>query len=152
MEITIEFSAATRDGPAAQSFPTLHRLGLQRAELEVLRRQGGLVCDDRGSCGYWRLRFRFAGRTRAVYLGRQLRLVAEVRGELELLRRERRARRELEEITAAGKRTLRAAKRRLEPVLQQLGLHYHGDALRKIRGGLAVACSRSEPKLRKDDR
>jgi len=105
-----------------------------------LRRKGYLTQDDRGRGhgGYWRLRFRFDGRARAVYLGRDEVLVEHIRRELKELQQEHQENRQIAKLTAQGNKALRAAKRRLEPVLQQLGFHYHGETMRKMRGDKKV--------------
>lgn len=97
--------------------------------------------DDRGHGheGYWRLRFRLDGRARTVYLGRDAQLVAAVRQELNELQQERDQTRRIAHIAASAKKTLKDAKQRLEPVLQQLGFHYHGDVVRKKRGDKKVS-------------
>ena len=68
--------------------PELRRLGIPNAELAVLARQGRLQFDQRARAksGYWRLRFRFQGRTRTVYLGTNTVLISAVRRELQVLR------------------------------------------------------------------
>jgi len=63
-----------------------------------------------------------------------MRLVDQVRDELKELHSERDQQRRISEVAEHGKEMLRTAKRRLEPILERLGLHYHGDLVRKIRG------------------
>ena len=123
------------------SFPTLRQLGLDDAEIDALRSKGYLTQDKRGRglAGYWRLRFRFERRTRTVYLGRDERLVAQVRKELGALQNQLSLRRQCMHVTAEGSRQLRAVKVRLAPVLRQLGFHYHGDTIRKFRGDAKIA-------------
>lgn len=136
----METSLDTRFTPSAdaavQAFPTLRRLGLGEEELTALRRKGYLVQDDRGHghAGYWRLRFRFNGQTRTLYLGRDAQLAEQVRVELAVLQGERRRNRQIAQLTSETKKVLRAAKQRLEPVLNELGFHFHGNAMRKTRG------------------
>jgi hypothetical protein len=103
-----------------------------------------LTKDERGHGhdGYWRLRFRFGGRARTIYLGRDAQFVAAVRRELNELQRERNQARRITQVASDAKKMLRAAKRRLEPVLQQLGVHYHGDVMRKNRGDKKVGRER----------
>ena len=123
------------------SFPTLRQLGLDDAEIDALRSKGYLTQDKRGrgQAGYWRLRFRYERRTRTVYLGRDERLVAQVRKELGALQNQLSLRRQCMHVTAEGSRQLRAVKVRLAPVLRQLGFHYHGDTIRKFRGDAKIA-------------
>jgi hypothetical protein len=79
------------------------------------------------------LRFRFHGRLRTVYVGRDQQRIQEVSAELESLRYRVRFGRQAERLAKAGRRTLRAAKRRVATALQELGYYYHGDAIRKSR-------------------
>jgi hypothetical protein len=69
-----------------------------------------------------------------VYLGRDERLVDQVRHELDELQHDHYQKRQIAQLTALGNQAIQAAKRRLEPVLQQLGFHYHGDTIREICG------------------
>ena len=136
METSLEIRIAPLAGAAGHAFPTFHRLGLGDEELAALSRKGYLAQDDRGHghAGYWRLRFRFHGRTRTLYLGRDAQLVEQARGELAALQRDRRRTRRIAQVTKETKKILRAAKQRLEPVLKELGFRYHGDVIRKTRG------------------
>lgn len=140
MEATPDVDAIANADAEVEPFSTLRRLGLGCAELKVLRRKGYLTQDDRGHGhgGYWRLRFRRDGRARAVYLGRDEALVEQVRRELDELQHEHQENRQIAKLTVQGNKALRAAKLRLEPVLQQLGFHYHGDVVRRKRGDKKV--------------
>jgi hypothetical protein len=106
----------------------------------ALRSQGYLTQDNRGHGhdGYWRLRFRLEGHFRTVYLGRDVELLDRVRAELGMLRQRQRARRRLFQFEKQARQGLRAAKKRLIEPLQQLGMHYHGDAIRKRRSNQLV--------------
>lgn len=73
-----------------------------------------------------------------MYLGRDALVVDQVRDELKELQAARDHERRIAEVATEGKAMLRSAKRRLQPVLKQLGYHYHGDIVRKIRGGEIV--------------
>jgi hypothetical protein len=125
---------ADRDADV-QRFPVLQQLGLLSAELVALREQGYLTQDDRGHghAGYWRLRFRFDGRMRTIYLGRDVELLDRVREELGLLREPRRIRRQLVDVARQTRQALRAAKQRLAGPLRQIGMRFHGDCIRKCR-------------------
>lgn len=126
-------NGATDDG--SEHFPALRKLGLGRLELAALARQGHLTSDRsrRDGDGYWRLRFRWAGRTRTVYVGRDRRRVAEVRAELDRLRERRRRDRRTMALAGEGRAVLRATKRRLEPIVGALGYRFHGSTIRKTR-------------------
>ena len=101
--------------------------------LHALRRQGYLDSRFRNATRYWRLRFRSGGRLRTVGIGYDPGLVQRVQHELRQLQSPRRRRLELAKITRRGARQLRRAKQTLAPVLAQLGLHFHGGAIRKYR-------------------
>ena len=100
-----------------------------------MRKQGYLSQDDRGQghSGYTRLRFRLSGHTRTVYLGRDEKLIDRIRLELSVLRQGQRLHHELVQLEKQARKTLCSAKKRLAEPLRMLGLHYHGDAVRKFR-------------------
>lgn len=128
---TIFPAPQTHDG---QEFAALRRVGLGDAELTAISRQGYVQRDRRlGGNSYWRLRFRFQQRMRTVYLGNDERIVAECRRELIELQAPKQRSRQLARSVRDGKRALRKAKARLEPLLGELGFHYHGDRIRRIR-------------------
>ena len=70
------------------SFAALQHFQLTSKELQALGRQGYLQQDKRGEPpeGYWRLRFRFEGRTRSVYVGTDPTLIEGVKADLAALR------------------------------------------------------------------
>jgi len=70
---------------------------------------------------------------RTVYLGNDERIVAECRRELTELQAPKQRNRQLAKSVQDGKRALRKAKAQLEPLLGELGFHYHGDRVRRIR-------------------
>jgi hypothetical protein len=106
----------------------------------ALRHQGYLTQHDPGhGSGYWRLRFRLDGRLRAIYVGQDAELLDCVRKELRLLREGRHTLQRLVQFEKQARRVLRDAKKRLSEPLQQLGMYYHGDAIRKRRSKQAVA-------------
>lgn len=128
-------NACCRNTENHVAYPALHGLGLRGAELTELEHQGYLEQDSRlsGKVSYWRLRFRFGGRLRTVYIGGDDKIVTAVREDLLRLRRHKLQRRQLEGEVRSGRRKLREIKRLLAPALAALGLHYHGDALRRSR-------------------
>jgi hypothetical protein len=117
------------------SFTALSQLGLTAAEMTSLKRQGYIQRDPRraATLGYWRLRFRCQRRLRTVYLGTCDEFVASVRAELAAWQAPYRKRRQLSLNVKNGRRALRQAKRQLAPLMAAIGLHYHGDTLRKSR-------------------
>ena len=116
-------------------FAALRQLGLHDEELTALRRQGCVQQDNRRAArsGYWRLRFRFQGRFRTVYLGRDEALVAAVRYELGMLQAPRRAQRKLARAVASAKKRMQRVKSQATPVLMELGIRFHGYTLRRTR-------------------
>lgn len=136
MEAAHEVDGQELDRIATEPYSTLRRLGLGDEELATLRRKGYLEQDDRGQghAGYWRIRFRVGDRARTVYVGRDVDLVERVRTELQDLQKGRRRSRQLATLASDVRKNLRAAKRQLEPVLKEMGHHYHGNAIRKTRG------------------
>ncbi len=86
-----------------------------------------------GKQAYWRLRFRFRGRSRTVYLGADNALVESVRRELAELQTARHALHQLSRDVDHGRQVLRTGKARLKPILAELGFHFHGDTIRKCR-------------------
>ncbi len=128
-----------------QSLSALRQLGLGDEELIALRSQGYLQRDQRvgGKQPYWRLRFRFQGRLRTVYLGTDVAVVASVRHELAELQAPRDKQNGLSDQLTDGKRALRQAKERMKPILAEMGFHWHGDTIRKFRD--AEICSGMNP-------
>jgi hypothetical protein len=74
---------------------------------------------------------------RTVYLGREPGRLAHVQRELGALQEKRTLKREQARAVRRGREVLRGAKARLAPVLEQFGYHFHGDAIRKLRGSSA---------------
>jgi hypothetical protein len=113
----------------------LQQLPLSNDDVEALTMQGYVQVDKRGNeqPGYARLRFRAGGKTRTVYLGGDHVFVQQVKAELEVLRRPARARREALQFAKEGRRTLRRIKQQLTNLLPQVGMHLHGDRIRKDR-------------------
>jgi hypothetical protein len=119
------------EGPAA--FPQLLRLDLEPGDLRLLRLQGSICPDRRGKHTYFKLRFRRAGRQVVRYLGRDAARVAAIRAELRRLQAGTRRRRELAALSKRCAKFLRATKVVLEPMLNEHGFFYHGQAIRKSR-------------------
>jgi hypothetical protein len=109
--------------------------------LNALRSQGFLIADERfgGAVTYWKLRFRFRGRLRSVYVGSDAAKVERVRAELREWQESRVTRRERARLEQYARETLRQAKARLQPELAKLGYYYHGDTVRKRRRSTVAA-------------
>jgi hypothetical protein len=131
--------------PADVNFSTLRSLGLDQQQLNLLKGQGYLERDKRSlaHAGYWRLRFRQDGSLRTIYLGNESETVDQVRRELDKLQSPCRRRRELQRAVRRGNQIVRGVKLRLMPFLGQFGVHFHGDALRKIRSRMSIQKSYS---------
>lgn len=133
--------------PKAQTYPevcqvadewshsALRRLGLSDPELTALSHQGYLQRDQRlvGTRGYCRLRFRFQGRMRTVYLGTDETFIAEVRRELAALQAARNTKWQAARAVEVGRGVRQRVKLQLAPVAAQLGYHFHGAVLRKYQ-------------------
>jgi hypothetical protein len=126
--------------PARQPVGALADLGLSAEELDVLKHQGFVTAEFRGRFGpYFRLHFRIAGRQTTRYVGRDPDVAHRIRRELEELQRVERHRRRLDQLAEVARRSLRAAKARLEPLMRAAGWHYHGLAIRRARPPAAPA-------------
>jgi hypothetical protein len=114
------------------SYPGLARLRLTEDDLSALAKQGS-VCQEphRGKVRF-KLRFRTPG-ARQVVRYVPTHMVTSVQIDLERLQSSRRAARELHEATRCVRQTRRDAKRQLQPVLDELGYHFHGTSIRRQR-------------------
>jgi hypothetical protein len=92
------------------------------------------VADRRlgGRTLYWKLRFRFGGRLRTIYVGDAAK-AARVQAELDEWQAARASRRERARWERAARATLRESKARLRPVLERIGFFFHGDGVRRRR-------------------
>jgi hypothetical protein len=108
-------------------------LGLNSVEIQALKRQGSIVREVRGSGVIYKLRFRIRGRHRAKYLGLDAHRAAEIERHLRQLQYARGIRQRLRELSCESAAALRAMKQRLEPVLKQVGLEFHGLSIRRSR-------------------
>jgi hypothetical protein len=68
-----------------------------------------------------------------VFVGNDEQQLMRVRTELAQLRAARVHALELSRAVRRGRAALRKAKAQVAPVLLQLGMHYHGDTLRRFR-------------------
>ena len=120
----------------ASEFPTLARLALSDEQRQALR-QGGFVALERRGPGKQvvKLRFRCGGRQHVRYLGTTHEVGEQARRELDRLQADRQLAREFRRPAREARRALRAAKRVTAPLLRQLGLAYHGFAIRRPHRG-----------------
>jgi len=115
-------------------FPEIDQLGLTSDERRALARQGGIATERRGGQQLiHKLRFRFNGRQRVVYLGVNVDRVGRIAEELDVLRQSGRFEAGLRELTLQARRLLRDMRRRIAPILEEAGYHLHGSSLRKRR-------------------
>ena len=120
----------------ASEFPTLARLALSDEQRQALR-QGGFVALERRGPGKQvvKLRFRCGGRQHVRYLGTSAEVGEQARRELDRLQGDLHLARELRRQLRLARLALRAAKRESAPLLGQLGLAYHGFAIRRPHRG-----------------
>ena len=119
-----------------EHFPALCALGLENADLQLLRRQGYLEFDRRsagGSAGCWRLRFRREGRLRTVYVGTDDQRLDRVRRELAAIQFAHRQHHQQAQMLRLAKQLLKRAKAQAAPMARQVGFHFHGRVLRRNR-------------------
>ena len=121
----------TQDQRLAE-FPALAALRLTAGDLDRLSDQGFVCAERRGDRTYFKLRFRRGTKQVVRYIGGPDR-AAIVKQELAVLQAETKVMRELNARVEIAKRTLREAKRTMEPVLQAHGFVFHGMAIRRRR-------------------
>jgi DNA-binding transcriptional ArsR family regulator len=113
-------------------FPTIAALRLTEHDLEELAEQG-FVCEERrGNRTYYKLRFRRSGQQVVRYIGGEDRAVL-VKQELSVIQLDSSILRELNAKTKIARKSLREAKRAMEPVLKANGFVFHGLAIRRPR-------------------
>src|SRR5665213_2676335 len=114
----------------APAFRALASLGLGQEHLAALARQGNLHAEGQGK-PYFRLRFRMGTKQLVRYVGSNPAFVEQVQRELAQLQKSTQSRRELRRLTREGYARLRSTKRQLQPLLQQVGLCFHGREIRR---------------------
>lgn len=113
-------------------YPGLARLRLGEDDLAALAEQGSVCQEQHRGKSRYKLRFRTPGGNQVVRYIPTL-MVEPVQCELEKLQSSRRAARELRESTRRLSSIRRDATRQLQPVLDQLGYHFHGSSIRRRR-------------------
>ena len=109
-------------------------LGLQAAQIEVLRYQGFVSRERRhGRSEVFKLRFRSNGQQQVRYLGTSPLEAARVELAVKTLQRAKRAQHEMQELQQESRAGLKAAKRLLSPVLKAAGYQFHGMSVRYSR-------------------
>jgi hypothetical protein len=107
---------------------------LSDAELAAISRQGR-VCYERLASGNQaaKLRFRYGGRQRVVYIGVDRTLVKAVADEIDVRQRRERRRRALRRIVRQSREELRRSRRSVTSRLAGTGWYFHGFTLRQRR-------------------
>ena len=137
-------TATGHRGAQAKLSRRLANLGLSAVEQQALSSQGFVASEFRGRGGpYYKLRFRWGGKQVVRYLGSDPQVARAIAQELRVLQRLRQLKKRLRRLAAQARRALRMAKHRLEPLLQERGFHFHGQAIRQ-RG----ADTKSQPAAR----
>lgn len=78
------------------------------------------------------------GRQRAKYVGTDEVRARKVSDALEALQSGRRLNRTLRKLRRTGAQTMKRAKQRLEPLLTERGLYFHGRAIRQRRSAAVM--------------
>jgi hypothetical protein len=118
--------------------PALAGLGLAEGEFNTLSKQGFVSVERRGNARIHKLRFRYGGRQRVVYLGTNARQAFAVEAELALMQRGVRAQRRGAALHRHSATRLREIKTALQPLLEERGFYFHGRAVRKRRTPIAI--------------
>ena len=114
------------------TYPGLARLRLTEGDLPALQEQGSVCQEQHRGKPRYKLRFRAPGsRQVARYIPDHI--VECVRVELDLLQSNRHASSALREATRRVRQIRRDDKRQLQPVLEELGYHFHGTRIRRRR-------------------
>ena len=129
--------------PIAKFNPPIHpkpqlealaKLNLSQGEFDALRRQGFVSCERRRrNSRVYKLRFRFRGSQRVVYLGVDLLLADAVRAELAQWQQPRRAQLCCAQTVREASRNLKRTKNFLVNPLAERGYYFHGNAIRRRR-------------------
>jgi hypothetical protein len=114
------------------NYPGLGRLCLSDDELLALAQQGSLCQEQHRGKARYKLRFRTPGRQQIVrYVPNHL--VEVVRLDLDRLQSNRYAVSALRKVTCLVRQARHDAKRQVQPVLDELGYHFHGTSIRRRR-------------------
>ncbi len=111
--------------------PVLSELDLMPNELAAIKRQGVIRGETRRGRTFFKLRFRLHGKVHVRYLGRDPDVVSRARLELAELQAARRVDLALRRLGCEVGPLLRAAKKKLVPLLEEASFEFHGMAVRK---------------------
>ena len=128
-------TANAHDLAATDSASLLRALGLTSVELQTLARQGFVACESRGARGpYFKLRFRIGTQQVVRGLGKDPDFASQIESAILELQKDRRRELEMSRLVAEAAHTLRTAKDVLRQPLAEVGLRFHGQAIRRTRG------------------
>ena len=122
-------------GPRTHEYPHLSNLRLADEDFLALTQQGFVSAEQRGNSTIYKLRFRSpaTGRQQVRYIGTDEQVALAVSRELARLQQPVRQRQALRRDATVARRILRESKQRLQPVLEERGLHFHGYEVRSRR-------------------
>lgn len=123
--------------PGRRSCPVsrLADLNLSSEEIGALRCQGTVCQEIRKGIIYFKLRFRTVeGLQRVRYLGKDPVTAAKIQEELRELQFRRQQSKTLRHQDAQARQLLRQVKRLTGPLIEELGLYYHGNQIRRRCG------------------
>jgi len=107
-------------------------LNLSSEEIRDLRRQGTVCQEIRKGAIYFKLRFRTVkGLQRVRYLGKDPVTAAKIQEELQGLQFRRQQSKTLRHQSTQARQLLRQVKRLTGALIDELGLYYHGNQIRR---------------------
>lgn len=119
---------------AGRSNSLLEQVGLTSEEIAAVKCQGVVCQEARGrKSSIFKLRFRVDGRQRVQYLGSDPAYAETVREELRSIRKGKLMDKRLRSLVSEAKRLLRQSISRLQPLVEPIGISFHGRALRQAR-------------------
>ena len=108
-------------------------LGLSAEDIGALKRQGSVAKENRGDRTVYKLRWRVAAKQRTKYLGTDLAGVNCIQEQLRQHQSICRIKKQLRDLGREGRAVLRETKLRLQPLLEEIGLAFHGWEIRRPR-------------------
>lgn len=111
----------------------LEVLGLSAEDVGALKQQGSIAKEKRGNRTVYKLRWRVGEKQRIKYLGTDTARVGWIEEQLRQHQRICRLKKQLRDLGREGMAILREAKIRLQPLLEERGLAFHGLEIRRHR-------------------
>ena len=110
------------------------QVGLTPEEIAQVKLQGFVSREQRGTnTTVFKLRYRLDGRQRTKYLGTDVDRAIIIEQQLKKLQSARELNKKLRALNRKAAQLLRKIKPRLEPLVAQMGLRFHGRVLRRSR-------------------